>query len=92
MVCKSAYVGIPWTLCGVSGKESMISCGVGTDGDDIVVGREGVGRSTRNLSIDLACSANQATVLAKRSKLDYEATNDLSLLLWLKSRPRGGLH
>ena len=70
----------------------MISCGVGTDGDDIVVGREGVVRSTRNLSIDLACSANMATVLAKRNKLDYEATNDLSLLLWLKSRPRGGLH
>ena len=61
----------------------MISCGVGTDGDDIVVWREGVGCSTRNLSINLACSANVATERAKRSKLDYEATSDLSLRLWI---------
>ena len=32
-------------------------------------------------SKDLACSANEAIESAKRSKLDYESTSDLRLLL-----------
>ena len=38
-------------------------------------------KSTRSYPKDLACSANKATERAKRSKLDYGSTRDLSLLL-----------
>ena len=37
----------------------------------------------RWVSVGDGVIANMATVMAKRSKLDYEATIDLSLLLWL---------
>ena len=74
---------------GTSGNDSMISVGVRTnvENKDMLtvltgtLGRKGVDGSSRNASNDLACSANKATVMAKRSKLDYESTSDLSLLL-----------
>ena len=70
---RSEYVGSPVMVAGTSGKESMMSWteGILSMMVESINGNKGVEKSTRNYPKDLACSANEATERAKRSKLDY---------------------
>ena len=75
-------MGWPCILVGVSGNDSKISAGLGTEVIDMSGGTGHGGMSTRNVRGDLACSTNEERQerCNLRSKLDYESTGELSLL------------
>ena len=54
------YVGWPWSFFGVSGNDSRISTGVGTEVEAMVLVTRHGGGSTYSVQRDLGCSTNEA--------------------------------